>query len=406
MIHICYGLHDKDGRYSKFVGTSIVSIFENTAADVTVHILHDNTLTLDNRDKFIYLAGRYSQKINFYNVEQIAAEEIEEIKNKLPTAVYSRYTVGAFYRLIVQNIIESIDKIIYLDGDTVVNLDIKGLWNINLADHPMAAVNESAMDLNFSKTKKTYFLIKLGMVKEENYFNSGVIAMNLKYFRNNDQILKIGYDLIAKNISRTFDQDILNYCFSDNYVKLPTHFNMFPISQKIYKRKIDNMIYHYAGGSLTFNISDIFNRLWFQYFSKTPWFNEDMIENLSDEILNMHNQHKLDLISLTKLMAGKCRAFFTESQNAEFVKNIFAVTPEEEFIITPPPYGSLDVLIKALNQSKGKKIFFILLNNYGAVHKILTDNNFVENIDFINGFMFLSENQGIPFNTHFIVRAM
>ena len=339
MIHVCYGLHDKDGRYSKFVGTSIVSIFENTTADVTVHILHDNTLTPDNRDKFIYIAGRYGQQIKFYNVDQIAAKEIEEIKNKLPTAEYSRYTIGAFYRLIVQNIIESVDKIIYLDGDTIVNLDIKELWNINLANHPMAAVNESDMDFNFSKTKKTYFLINLGMVKEENYFNSGVIAINLEYLRNNDQILKTGYDLISKNISRTFDQDILNFCFSDNYLKLPSKYNMFILTQQVVQNypKIEKMIYHYAGGTLTFNITDIFNRLWFQYFSKTPWFNEDMFGNIYAEILNMHNQHKLDLISMTKLMAGKCRAFFTESQNAEFVKNIFAVTPKEEFIIIPPP---------------------------------------------------------------------
>lgn len=29
MIHVCYCLHDKDGRYSKFTGTSMLSMFEN-----------------------------------------------------------------------------------------------------------------------------------------------------------------------------------------------------------------------------------------------------------------------------------------------------------------------------------------------------------------------------------------
>ena len=32
MIQVCYGLYDKDGRYSKFTGTSMLSIFENTSA--------------------------------------------------------------------------------------------------------------------------------------------------------------------------------------------------------------------------------------------------------------------------------------------------------------------------------------------------------------------------------------
>ena len=29
MIHVCFGLHDKDGRYSKFTGTAMTSLFEN-----------------------------------------------------------------------------------------------------------------------------------------------------------------------------------------------------------------------------------------------------------------------------------------------------------------------------------------------------------------------------------------
>ncbi|MBR3050926.1 MAG: hypothetical protein IKG61_05695 [Selenomonadaceae bacterium] len=60
MIHVCFGLYDKTGSYSKFTGTAMLSLFENTSADVTVHILHDETLTQDNREKFIYLAGRYN----------------------------------------------------------------------------------------------------------------------------------------------------------------------------------------------------------------------------------------------------------------------------------------------------------------------------------------------------------
>ena len=49
MIHVCFGLHDGDGRYSKFTGTMITSIFANTTAQVTAHILHDATLTASTR---------------------------------------------------------------------------------------------------------------------------------------------------------------------------------------------------------------------------------------------------------------------------------------------------------------------------------------------------------------------
>ena len=29
MIHICFSLYDKSGSYSKFIGTTMLSIFEN-----------------------------------------------------------------------------------------------------------------------------------------------------------------------------------------------------------------------------------------------------------------------------------------------------------------------------------------------------------------------------------------
>ena len=71
MIQVCFGLHDADGHYSKFTGTTLTSIFENTCAEVTAHLLHDDTLTQDNREKFSALARRYNQTIKFYNVEKL-----------------------------------------------------------------------------------------------------------------------------------------------------------------------------------------------------------------------------------------------------------------------------------------------------------------------------------------------
>ena len=79
MIHVCFGLHDGDGRYSKFTGTAIASMFVNTSAEVTVHILHDNTLTQDNRNKFVYLAKRYGQLVKFYNIEELCADKIAQM---------------------------------------------------------------------------------------------------------------------------------------------------------------------------------------------------------------------------------------------------------------------------------------------------------------------------------------
>ena len=409
MIHICYGIHDRDGRYSKFIGTSIVSIFENTQSQVTVHILHDNTFNSDNRDRFNYIAGRYGQQVKFYDVELLAADDIIEIKRLLPVALQSRYTIGAFYRLIMQNIIKSIDKIIYLDGDTIVNLDISELWNFNLQNCPIAAVNESNMDFNFSNSKLTKYMINCGKVKEEDYFNSGVLLIDLEHIRNDDQLLKSGYKFIIEHPEcSTFDQDILNYCFSDNYIKLPPRFNMFTLTQRVMHKPctVKKMIYHYAGGTLGLEIDDVFNQLFFKYFTKTPWFNFDIISRLSEIIRKSHNDRQNLLLKMTNSLIRKRRVFVAYRSNFEVLKRIFEIQPGEEMIDSNTFSVTLDSFIKTITKSHNDKIYFILINNYEYIRDILIKNDLIEGKDFIDVTMLLSEQQGIPFNSHFIIQAM
>jgi len=132
MVHVCFGLHDEDGRYSKFTGTAILSMFENCPAPppcITVHILHDNTLADDNREKFLSIAESYGQLIKFYNVEKICADEINYISQLFKMEHTSEiFSIGKFYRLLAPQIFpDEIEKIIYLDSDIIVNLDINEL---------------------------------------------------------------------------------------------------------------------------------------------------------------------------------------------------------------------------------------------------------------------------------------
>ena len=184
MIHVCYGFNDLDGRYAKFCGTSILSMFENTSERVTVHILHDDSLTVDNRDKFMYIAGQYNQQIKFYNVNVCAPERLKQLQQILLARFTQIYVIGMFYRLLLPEIISpAIDKIIYLDaGDTVVNMDIKKIWNVELGDHPLAAAADSDRINNVPLPRN---LCEDGYVEHGKYFNSGVLSINLNHWRAN-----------------------------------------------------------------------------------------------------------------------------------------------------------------------------------------------------------------------------
>ncbi|MBR0060621.1 MAG: hypothetical protein IJP68_03985, partial [Selenomonadaceae bacterium] len=108
MIHVCFALRDETGKGSKFVGTSMFSMFQNNSkseASITVHILHDNTLTDDNRDKFSYLAGRFGQLVKFYNVDELLPKRIAKIFQLVPGLEKMVSTVGAFYKLLIPQVL-------------------------------------------------------------------------------------------------------------------------------------------------------------------------------------------------------------------------------------------------------------------------------------------------------------
>ena len=142
MIHVSFGLYDKTGRYSKFVGTTMLSLFENTTAAVTVHLLHDHTLTTDNREKFLQLAARFGQAVKFYNVEDFS-DKLNEFIKYVPNVKSSHLSVGTMYRFLLPQILSpEIKKLIYLDADIIVNLDLNELWQIDLGEKILAAVPE------------------------------------------------------------------------------------------------------------------------------------------------------------------------------------------------------------------------------------------------------------------------
>lgn len=407
MIHVCFGLHDKTGRYSKFTGTAMLSLFENYNTpphlpSITVHILHDNTLTTDNRDKFSYLAGQYGQLIKFYNVEELCTDKIKEIFDLIPSIKNSRFTIAAFYRFLILSILpKDIDKCIYLDSDILINLDINELWQIELGDKVLAAVTISELGGNLNDS-----IVKDGLIKPEDYFNSGVMLMNLKILRSEEATLYRGIKFSYESGYNEFvDQTILNYCFAGRTLNLPARFNkFFWVARKEHETFAGRKIYHYTGGGrCQLDMRDPFNRLWMKYFIKTPFFDEIAIGRLYSGVQQMHVGFKQSMINVSALMSGKVRAFFTPPNSSDAIKKIFAVRDDEEIILAENQ-DSLQKLLDAMNAERGKKVFFILVNNFPF--GILAQAGFEYGRDFVNGFEFLSEAHGFPMNSYSLIQAM
>lgn len=409
MIHVAYGLHDKTGHYSKFVGTSMLSLFENHSSpprSVTVHLLHDNTLTLDSYEKFVYLAGQYNQIIKFYNVERNFPEDIDKLRNSFTPDSMRHFSVAVTFRLLMGKIIpDVIVKIIHIDADIIVNLDINELWQVDIGDKILAVVPE------FDDPSKcaNFGLVTDGFVKPENYFNAGVMVMNLEKWRNEEEKIMDGVKFVTEKKYPFMEQEALNYCYSEEALHLPRKFNVHVREQPRFSdTPIERKLYHYLGrdGSLGLDMRDKFNRLWFSYFEKTPFFNKSTVENLYNGVRELYVGRQNLMTQISAMVSGKSRAFVTFPQNIDALKKIFYVQESEEiFQIDSPNWG--DKLINEMRNSVGKKIYFMMIGGiYPQLRAGLMQMGFVEGRDFLNAEMFLSEVHGVQLNSYPLIEKM
>ena len=221
-IHVALAVYDPSGTYSQHAGVVMTSIFENTHSKVTVHILHDDTLTQDNRQKFIRTAEKYSQSVEFHDVTGYR-EHFD--KGVADFANSKSYTIGALFRFAIQDIIP-LDKVIYLDCDVIVNMDVSELWHVSLDGKYLAGVLDDGM---YTQSSFSYEGIrcKLNGCRASEYINSGILVMNLAAIRGLGDFFTMAAQWLKSHMYSAIyqDQDAYNSLFSGAIKILSSKYN-------------------------------------------------------------------------------------------------------------------------------------------------------------------------------------
>ena len=190
-INIVFTLSDKTGNYSATFGTTIASIFENTDFNkvvINIHIMHDDTLTIENKRNFEKLISYYRQNVQFYNIK------LDWAKFKNLDCI-KKYTIAQLYRIMIADTIK-VDKVIYLDSDLIFNLDIRDLNNEELDGKSIGAVLDKYVK-GIDAISKHEYVYKIPVNVEE-YFNTGVIIFDLKKIREKYDTFSEGIQLLKK----------------------------------------------------------------------------------------------------------------------------------------------------------------------------------------------------------------
>lgn len=266
VIHIGFGLHDKDGHYSVWVGTVMQSILEHTDSRICFHILHDETLSSDNKYKLEKVAYNGSSIAEFHKIDE---GDFSVVKNQM-----SRFTIGAMFRCSLPELLPDLNRIIYLDADLFVNRDIKELWDVDVREYCLAGVVDEGVNIhNYPR-----ILNKYPEIKKEFYFNSGVLYMNLKKLREFGNLKKLVVDFLVENPEAGLpDQDALNVLFHDKVLYLDDSWNQFVfIHRKDNVEKLDKAIFHYAGTLLMLYSHSQIDLEYFRTICRTPWIDYEM----------------------------------------------------------------------------------------------------------------------------------
>ena len=253
----------------------LYSLFVNNKdLQITVHAM------VNGEDEYVQVLAdfvrRYQQEIKLYDMGKVALPVIPSHSNDK-----TKYPLEAYYRLFAAEVLpQNIHKILYLDGDIIVNRSLRDLWDIDISGYGLAA----AAGLHNNNKQ---LIDKLGYAPQYGYFNSGVLLINLDYWRNN-KVVEQFVDFIKANMDnlKFADQDVLNPIFCDKRLELPLKYNFcttflyndrYRHLEKKYIDEIDNCyhnpcIIHYTSDKPWYSDSiNIYKDIWCYYRDQTEW---------------------------------------------------------------------------------------------------------------------------------------
>ena len=211
-IHIAVCL---DNGYVMPTGVLMYSTcVNNQDVDIDFHVLIDESIDEKGQEDLKDTINKFhGKRVLFYSLKSVTALSFPLVKNHL--------TRAAYYRLFLSDILPStIEKVLYLDGDIIVRHSLLSLWNTDLTDYAVGTV----MDVCDGDIK---IYNRLRYSYQKGYFNSGVLFINLKYWRENHIVKEfIEYLTHYPERIKQEDQDVMNVVLQDKKLKLPVKYNL------------------------------------------------------------------------------------------------------------------------------------------------------------------------------------
>ena len=165
-----------------------------------------------------------SQDVSDANVKKmeklLSAWENVSLRVIDPSVLIDQYTFHirghfskeTYYRLVLPELLPNYDKVLYLDSDMIAMDDVAKIYDENVDGYLLAACHDAdtaGLYNGYEKDKKRYTDKVLKLKEPYQYFQAGVLLLNLKEFRKRYTTKQI-LDFAVSENWQLLDQDILN----------------------------------------------------------------------------------------------------------------------------------------------------------------------------------------------------
>lgn len=213
-LHVVYA---SDDRFSEILGVSLTSLYESNKnmKQINIYIL-SNGIKNNNKEKIDLLSQKYKRS----QIKWIEAKDInKELQMRVKT---DRGSLSQFSRLFISSTLPSeLNRVLYLDCDTIIVQSLENLWNLDMKGKTIATLNDA-----FSKL----YRINISLSFDDIMFNSGVMLINLKKWREDNVEHKLMKFIIEKEGKiQQADQGALNAVLSRDTLCFEPKFNSVTI---------------------------------------------------------------------------------------------------------------------------------------------------------------------------------
>jgi lipopolysaccharide biosynthesis glycosyltransferase len=301
-----------DMTYLPWCAAAALSCQQSTGESrVHVHILHEGDLSEDARHRLATMVRGHNGEISYHTVD---SERLAALPSKGP-ALGGR---TSWIRIFLPEMLPQLDRILYLDADTLTVDSVGPLWTTALGDAALAAVS------NVVEPDKQPRLAELGITDPRRYFNAGVLVMNLALMREEDSLDRImSYVAARRDELAWFDQDALNVVFN-RWHPLEPRWNAqnsmwfwAPWAREVFgedalREAVSTpAILHFEGPSVVkpwhYLCQHPFRHRYRQTLAMTPWRDEPLLERTPATRMIRRLPKALQLPAYVRLQAVRAR---------------------------------------------------------------------------------------------------